>query len=280
LDEDAFPAFSELLAASQAYADFSGCRFHKDNFRGVLEFSPATLVTTAAEQDISDHLLVAKLRAAPVMLRFAKRLEHGDVTLAEELERASHIVTAESLHNSMCATFKELELWPPSPAPAGISDDDCAYLDLSAPMPVIAQRAYNEKVQRLYDVVGSIECKRRVAETASFLLDFSQEVSSVAPKASFEDQQRLARFTEAAAEYRAQRDGVQPSPMEAISEGLERFQRSGFEGFKKVSRSGQQWYDENRELANWTVLGALGAGVVGAAVGAAAASSRARRAGR
>lgn len=254
LDEDAFPAFSELLAVSQDYASFSGCRFHRDNFRGILEFSPTALVAAAAEQNCaSEPFSAAKFRAAPVMLRFAQRLEHGDVTLAEELEKAFQIVTAESLHNSMCATFKELQLWPPSPPPARISDDDCAYLDLSASIPVIAQRAYNEKVQRLYDVVGSIERKRRLAETASFLLDFSQEVSSVAPKASLEDQQLLARFTEAANEYRAQRDAVQPSAMEVISEGIERFHREG-----------KQWFDENRETVTWTMLTVMAVGAVAA----------------
>jgi hypothetical protein len=272
LDEEAFPAFSELLAVSQAYASFSGCRFHMHTFAGLLDdcasedacdviasnacVEPVRVIAAERAAD-SGPLLAAKLQAVPVMRRFVQRLRTGDVTLAEELLRAAHIVTAECLHNSMCATFKELDMWPPSPPPPGVMDDDCAYLDLSAPFPVVAQRAYNEKVKRLFDVVGAMERSKRLAETASFLLDFSQDTSGVVAKTPWEEQQLLARFTELANEYRAQCDGAteKASPIQGIREGIDSF-----------CRGGKEWWGENRDTVAWTTVGAV---AVAAAVGSA-----------
>merc|ERR1719375_1993474 len=92
--------------------------------------------------------LAARLQAAPAISCFADRLRSGERELVEEISRAYDVVMNESVRNAMVAAFRELGLWPPSPTPAGVGASDCDFEDLSAPIPVIAQRIYNDEARR------------------------------------------------------------------------------------------------------------------------------------
>merc|ERR1719375_445297 len=96
--------------------------------------------------------LAARLQAAPAISCFADRLRAGERELVEEMSRAYDVVMNESVRNAMVAAFRELGLWPPSPAPEGVADDDCDFEDLAAPIPVIAQRIYNDEAHRRRDL--------------------------------------------------------------------------------------------------------------------------------
>merc|ERR1719469_1823240 len=72
----------------------------------------------------------------------------------------------------MAGMFQALEMFPPSPAPKDIDDEDCAHEDTSAPLPAIAQRLYNEKARRVSDPNGAGRLEKR-ARTAAFIVGFA-----------------------------------------------------------------------------------------------------------
>lgn len=179
LDEEAFPCFAPLLSACQAYASHSGCRFRSSDFSDLPgKDSPQANTCEAPEDDVEEaaacHRLAARLHAAPMVACFADRLKDGELELVEEMSRAYDVVMSESVRNAMVAAFRELDLWPPVPAPAGIPEADCNFEDLSAPIPVIAQRAYNDEVRRRREDSNFGTIFRR-ATTASYLVDFIYE---------------------------------------------------------------------------------------------------------
>lgn len=187
LDEGSFRHFRPLLAACQDYALHSGCRFRSESFDGIPEYegssaSPADAVGPTRSRD-SGPRLAAKLCAAPVVREFSARLRRGDdAALAEELERAHRVVMAESVRNAMMGMLKALDLFPPAPPPVGVAEDDCSYEDVTAPLPVIGQRLYNDSVRRLTDATETrpsrVEWR---AATASFLVDFAEGVGVALP---------------------------------------------------------------------------------------------------
>mmetsp|Transcript_468 Transcript_468/g.1539 ORF Transcript_468/g.1539 Transcript_468/m.1539 type:complete len:322 (+) Transcript_468:106-1071(+) len=206
LDEDAFPRSRDFLRASQEYASSSGCRFRGEDFRGICDdllaaeapipsgrkavTSASTtpkdgnknipLIGAARSRD-AGPLLTVKLKLADALREYAARLRSADQGLEEELDRALRTVLAESARNAMIAQFQALELWPPVPPPA-VEDEDCAYQDVSAPLPVVAQRLYNDQVRRVCDTSGVLSGLEVRARTASFLIDFAQAVGMPLPE--------------------------------------------------------------------------------------------------
>ncbi|CAE8695718.1 unnamed protein product, partial [Polarella glacialis] len=210
LDTASFPRFAELLAATQEYAALTGFRFSPDSFSGLsalaLGAEETRAVRPGAEQTGDDgattgsgpaeskkeRLRALKLKASPVVLEIAERLQAGDPSLQEELERASRLVLSESVRSAVLATCRRLCLWPPEPWPEGIEASDCCYEDLSSTMDVIAQRAWNDEVRRKSTTQlrsgaesypkesGGISALGRRALTASYLVDFAANCSGMA----------------------------------------------------------------------------------------------------
>ena len=264
LDGEAFPSFASLLEACDDYAGHSGCRFILQHFVGILddmtEQDPGALrVAGSARSSDSGPLLAAKLAAAPETRRVAGLLRDGDSSLVKEVNLANQVIAEESLHNAMSATFKALDLWPPSP-PSGVSRDDCAYRDFTAPLPVIAQRTYNEKARRLADMVGSKERAQRIGQTASFILDFAKETCDLAPTPLQEEQRLLERFTDMVAAYQ------NPEAPVTDAEHVPKMDTLG---------AGRKWWEENRETVVWAAAGA--AALVAASAVAASRPGRRRR---
>jgi len=197
LDEAAFPCFASLLSASQAYASHSGCRFRSSDFcdfpleesAEVIEVKSSSASNgTEEDGEAASRRLAAKLQAAPAVASFAERLRAGERELVEEMTRAYDVVMNESVRNAMVAAFREVGLWPPSPAPAGIEDSDCDFEDLSVPIPVIAQRTYNSQAHRRHDSEVCGGCSSgglfKRAATASYLVDFLYETGVQLPMAA------------------------------------------------------------------------------------------------
>merc|ERR1719214_550203 len=94
--------------------------------------------------------------------------------LMQEVHEAYRLCMSESVRNGMKATLCQLRLWPPAPELLGdviIDENDCAYEDMSNPLPVIAQQCFNDEERRKSSQYSS-EFHRR-AVTASFLVDFA-----------------------------------------------------------------------------------------------------------
>jgi len=186
LDEGAFRNFAPLLAACQGYAKQSGCRFLGNDFRaadlgagvpwqGAESRAPAVACAERA------NALASTI--SETVLANARRLQAGERSLCEEVERAFYLVMVESVRNAMIAAFRKLEMWPPVLKPRGVEDDDCSYEDVSSSLPVIAQRAYNDDLRRRNELIGiGGLCRiRHRAMTASFLVDFAQDAGVALP---------------------------------------------------------------------------------------------------
>jgi len=195
LDEEAFPAFEKFLSACQDYAKFSGCRFSLASFEGI-ECSSADALPIVSEVRSRDTgaLLGAKLRAAPMVTSFANMLKMGDLELQDDLVRALEIVTQESVRNAMIAKCKALEIFPPLQQVAGVLETDCDWEDISAPLTSIAWRLYNDECQRVVDSVDGVNPTLRRAKTASFLVEFADELGCDLPQMPQRKIQMLQEF--------------------------------------------------------------------------------------
>jgi len=60
------------------------------------------------------------------------------------MEHAHSIVMRESVRNVMISTLKALDIFPPAELATHVDDDGCNYEDMSAPLPLITQRLYND----------------------------------------------------------------------------------------------------------------------------------------
>lgn len=206
LDEESFRHFAPLLAASQAYAGRSGCRFRGASFDD-LDSCEEAIGGSPSAAALGD--LEAKLQAAPSVQGFAERLRLGEPALVEELDRAFRIVIAESYRNMMIATCKGLGLFPPLAAPDAVSEDDCSYEDVSAPLPCIGQRLYNDQVRRDYhDAHIATRGQRpgrlqRRAMTAAYLVDFAHCSGITLPPVPETYQEMLQEFSARTAEWSA-----------------------------------------------------------------------------
>jgi hypothetical protein len=201
LDETAFLHFAPLLVASQHYAKLSGCRFRSASFDGIPHDSdpPHTnepTVVGAARYHDSGPRLAAKIKAAPAVNDFKVRLRAGDPGLTNELEHAHSIVMGESVRNAMISTFKALDIYPPAEVATHVEHSDCNYEDLSAPLPVIAQRLYNDQARRVRDSIGEQSRVSRQAKTAAFLVDFASESDVKLPPMPQMQQDVLREFAQ------------------------------------------------------------------------------------
>lgn len=197
LDAEAFPAFTTLLVACQEYAELSGSRFKKGYFR---EFDEE--VAKAKLQSCSGELpplVTAKLKAAPVVNDYVQRMRKGDQALLDGIDSAHRSVMAESIRSAVVATCQELQLWPPRPTPRGIDVSDCAYQDMTAMLPEIAQRAYNDETRRKTE--NALRPLVRRATTASFIMDFAGEAAGVAPPILESHHEMLEDFMERVEEW-------------------------------------------------------------------------------
>jgi len=175
-----FPHFAELLEASQDYAKLSGFRFRSRSFDGIPESTGNNeAVQELGEQRFGDSgtWLLAKLLAAPAVQSYTSRLQAGEPALLEELERCSRIVFAESVRNIMIVSLRGMQMWPPQQAVEGVDEDDCAYQDTSATLPVIAQRLYNAEKGR--EDAGDHE--KEVAKLAFYIVEFAEQVGVELP---------------------------------------------------------------------------------------------------
>jgi len=180
LDETFCPSFAPLIRACQAYARQSGCRFNIRAFDGI-ECDTTTRVPVVSDARARDSgpLLSAKLRAAPMVKSFTERLRRGEPCLLQDLTRAFHFVMKETARNSMIASCKAADFFPPCPAPSGVDDQDCLWDEVGlASAPVIAQRLYNDEKQRRLHDSQALVC----AKTASFVVEFADELGVELPQ--------------------------------------------------------------------------------------------------
>lgn len=192
LDQETFKNFWPLLDDSRDYARLSGCRFRSRSFDGLAreeshEDVPKASGTRVHSDDPDSCLSEARARAAPAVNSFAKRLRAGETALLEELDKAFRIVMAESVRSAMIATCQLLELWPPGVTQmitTGVEPDDCAFEDVSAPLPAIAMRLYNDELRRkgLTSQQGDTDPMRRRAMMASFIVDFATAAGAPLPE--------------------------------------------------------------------------------------------------
>lgn len=271
LDVEAFRHFAPLLEAAQGYASHSGCRFRSNSFSGIPaegQSEPGALpVVDATRARDYGPRLAAKIRAAPAVRDFGERLRAGEEGLVEEIDRAYRIVMSESVRNAMMGMFQALTMFPPAPPPRSVQDDDCSYEDMSAPLPVIAQRLYNDQARRVLDTTGGPCRLERRAMTAAFLVDFADGVGRQLPPMPETQQGMLKDFAERTSEYaKSQRSCEQSRARDVFLGGL-----GGGTVAEKLRQEAQKWWQENWHTVLWT---AAGAAIVGAVAVAGAALSK------
>jgi len=207
LDARSFPHFASFLVASQEYARDAHYRLLPGTFRvvdGVV--LRQNLHGEAAPNDVTLRFL-----SAPVVQEvFATLRNGGDDSnhLLEDLHFAWQVVVSESIRKMLVTTCKELGMFPPSPPPAFVGENDCAYFMVSASFPAIAQRLYNNEVRNLCEQTDGVGRAYVQARTASFLLDVAESASVSLPAVSQESERLLAEFKERVAEW--QRHGNKP----------------------------------------------------------------------
>jgi hypothetical protein len=193
LDEECFPGFAPLIHACQAYANLSGCRFSIRAFDGIecASLADTPRVNESRSQDAAP-LLSAKLQAASVVYRFAGQLKDDEPDLLQDLQRAFDVVIKESVRNSMIAACKAADFFPPPPTTTDVDEEDCSWDEHGlASAPVIAQRLYNDAVQRLHDRTDAMNVR---AKTASFVAEFADEVGVQLPEVCQERTDILREF--------------------------------------------------------------------------------------
>jgi hypothetical protein len=284
LDEESFRHFAPLLRASQEYSRHSGFRFRSASFHSVSDNHCFEEVakTDAASSQAKNPLLAAKLRAAPAVRSFAERLRAGEPALVEELERAFRLVMAESVRNSMIGTCKELGVFPPSPPPSNVTGDDCAFEDASEPLPVIAQRLFNDQVRRdgvgdetgtISSESGALGCRLlRRAMTAAYLVDFASETGATLPQMPETYRAMFQEFAARASEWaRLTRGGgskalTQQDRQQALQNGVMGFGASAEKSMREELSRWWSWTEQKENgfwaTANMMVLGSAHGGIL------------------
>mmetsp|Transcript_132430 Transcript_132430/g.255060 ORF Transcript_132430/g.255060 Transcript_132430/m.255060 type:complete len:329 (-) Transcript_132430:8-994(-) len=266
---DFFPHFSPLLQASRSYASLSGWRFRSRSFEKLPEAAHAGLMPEAAT-DESDPRLAAKIRAAPAVSSFSKRLLAGDPYLEEELKVASDLVYKESVRNALIASFPRLDLWPPAPAPSGINADDCSYEDLSAPLTVIAQRLHNDEERRSRDSTGPRGYCQEVwrARLAFFITDFAEGIGAPLPPMPESQSRMLKDFAARVAEWEEGdgRQWAQSSGLKVREVFLSHLGND--QTAEKLRAELGQFFKENKKAVVQTVLAGFAFGPLGAGAAA------------
>lgn len=99
------------------------------------------------------------------------------------------------------SSWQELALWPPKGVEIPL--DDCAFEDTTAPLPLIAQRAYNDERRR----DEALPTLRRKAATASFVTDFVADAGVAVPPLAESYQVMLEEFMRRVEEWNGQSTG-------------------------------------------------------------------------
>jgi hypothetical protein len=256
LDVDAFPAFCALLEACKEYAAITGGRFSISDFR---------CKDSEKSQSNSDERGAVCLACRDTVLAFEVALTEAQAATAtpsdmiQEVQEAYRLCMSESVRNGMKATFSQLRLWPPSPELLGgaiIDENDCAYQDMSKPLPVIAQQCFNDERHRMRGPF-STEFHRRTL-TASFLLDFA--VASGMRLTSMPDTQRvmLEEFARLVEEWTKGQGAATSHARTAFLNGL------GVNPAAAVARiKVTEWWKDNWQSVAWTTaaVGVIALGV-------------------
>merc|ERR1719203_2770582 len=244
LDSEAFRHFAGLLDACQNYASFSGCRFRRGSFDSLPLAEEAD--SPALSRSCSNRARFdAKIHAAPTVVDFTERLCAGEPALLEELDRAFRIIMVESVRNAMLGMFQALDMFPPNPAPEGIDTEDCSYEDVSAPLPVIAQRLYNDQERRVCDTSGGPAKLQRRAMTAAFIVDFAEAIDVALPAVPETQRCMLQDLTARIAEERGGGTEESSRLQEVFLKGLGRGAAA-----EALRQDVHRWWEENwREVA-------------------------------
>eukprot|EP00747_Dinoflagellata_sp_TGD_P036547 gnl/TRDRNA2_/TRDRNA2_138538_c1_seq4.p1 gnl/TRDRNA2_/TRDRNA2_138538_c1~~gnl/TRDRNA2_/TRDRNA2_138538_c1_seq4.p1 ORF type:complete len:164 (+),score=13.22 gnl/TRDRNA2_/TRDRNA2_138538_c1_seq4:164-655(+) len=142
----------------------------------------------------------------------------------------------ESVRNDMIMTLKSLDMWHDDPRKPseGIPDNDCSWEDVSAPLPVIAQRLYNDHVRRSSGATR-MRCLKRRAETASFIVDFAHDTGVPLPEISETHKMMLDEFKACASSWERQQAKDSQSP-----KGLQIVSTAWNDGLQFVSQAAHQ----------------------------------------
>lgn len=212
LDAGSFGHFAPMLEACQEYAQLTGCRYHGLSYEALsLEPLRSTLsegefvlsASGASPMERVGPKLAAELRAAPALRAFQERLRLGEPGLLNDLKMATEIMMGEGVRNSLRVTCQQLGLWPPRPSPEGIDASDCSYSDVSASLPVLAQRLYNDEQRRAFVAIGGggVDLEHARAATSSFLVDFAHEAGVPLPAMPAKHEALLRSFAKSVAEW-------------------------------------------------------------------------------
>merc|ERR1711982_147868 len=151
---------------------------------------------------------------------------------------------SESVRSGMKATLSQLLMWPPAPEMLrGVAVDvnDCAYEDMSKPLPEIAQLFFNDEQRRLQGNHLS-ELKRRVV-TASFILDFAVSTGMELSALPETQEIMLEEFTRRVDEWTRGQEAATSGARAAFLNGL------GFNPAADVARKQvTQWWEDNWQI--------------------------------
>lgn len=262
LDVEAFPAFRELLVDCQDYAALSGCRFQAYAF----ESNGVTGKANAEEWKAGVQ------KAMPRVKEFRKRVQAQEAGLVASIDVAYRLISAEGVRSGIVATCQEMGLWPPG---VSIPEDDCAFQDTTASLPLIAQRAYNDEMRRERE--ESLQLLYRKATTASFLVDFASEAGLALPNLTESHREMLDEFMKRVEEWSSQggssRFDLCPIARagKALTQGLA---KGGLAAEVAKETVKQRWSQ------NWDTTTGTAVNLVATAFAVAAAAAAVRRAAR
>ncbi|KAF4671255.1 hypothetical protein FOL47_001599 [Perkinsus chesapeaki] len=254
LDEEAFPAFKELLRVLADYAKLTGFRYDPRDF----EESPSS--SSAVNSVVRDY---------------QRRLVSGmDQELWRQAINAVRCAEQEGIRTVMVATCQDLGVWPDDVKP---DESACmAWQDTSEPLEKIALSLYHHQ----HNVADSEDYKA-VSRTASFISDFVYAtVGSEKPELHQCEKSKLmlTAFLNRVKEYQARKEtgiGQEPEAYRRIREtvlsAMDRWAPPSL-----VSYIGE-WTTDN--FPSPTTAALLGFGVVAAAtaIGVAAAMNRSKK---
>lgn len=260
LDVDAFPAFRPLLEACKEYAAITGGRFSMGDFRREEDAeSTQTHLDRLAERKAASIACRDTALAFEVALKDAQAAVGTQSDLIQEVQLAYRLCMSESVRNGMKASFCQLRLWPPAPELLGdaiVDENDCAYEDMSKPLPVIAQQCFNDEKRRGSGPY-SLELHRRTV-TASFLLDFAVAAGMQLKTVPETQKIMLEEFARLVEEWTQGQTAARSNARAAFLSGL------GFNPAAAVARTkvGEWWADNWQSIA-WTTatVGAIALGV-------------------
>jgi len=143
------------------------------------------------------------------------RLLAGDLGLTKEMEHAHSIVMRESVRNVMISTCKALDIFPTQ-----VDGGNCNYEDLSVPLPIIAQRLYNDQARREFNATGEHSREQRQANTAAFLVDFASESDVKLPPMPQMQQEILTDFAQRTGEFTQDVADQSQNKLETLLDGV------------------------------------------------------------